>query len=301
MPPLPSPRPPLASLHNVQVQYPATTALQDIDLQIEAGQVLALLGRNGAGKSTAIAVLLGLRRPDGGQVQLLGGDPQRRRQREHVGVMLQASELPEKLSVAELVTLFSASYPQPRPVPECLALAGLQDLASRRYGQLSGGQQRRVQFAIALCGRPQLLFLDEPTTGLDVQARQAIWTAIRQLVSEGCGVVLTTHYLEEAEALAQRVVVLEKGRVLVDAPVAGFRPQLAPRRIRCRSALPLPQVMAWPGVRDAQRDGAYLQVHAEPAEPVVARLLAADPALSELDVRGGGLADAFEELTREAA
>lgn len=297
----PSSTEPLASLQQVQVRYAATTALESIDLHIEAGQVLALLGRNGAGKSTAIAVLLGLRRADAGVATLLGGDPQQRRQREQIGVMLQSTGLPENLSVAELVALFSASYPQPRPLQDCLAIAGLQDVATRRYGQLSGGQQRRVQFAIAVCGRPRLLFLDEPTTGLDIQARQAIWAAIRQLVGEGCGVVLTTHYLEEAEALAQRVVVLEKGRVLADGPLAQFRSQLAPRLIRCRSALPLQQVLGWPGVQHAQREGDRLQLLAEPAEPVVARLLAEDPLLCELDVRGGGLADAFEELTRDAA
>lgn len=293
--------PPLARLHQVRVRYAGNDALCGIDLHVAAGQVLALLGRNGAGKSTAIAVMLGLRRPDSGEVQLLGGDPQDRRQREFVGVMLQDTSLPEKLTVAELIGLFSASYPEPRPLAECLEIAGLQALANRRYGQMSGGQQRRVQFAIAVCGRPRLLFLDEPTTGLDIQARQAIWSAVRRLVGEGCGIVLTTHYLEEAEALAHRVVVLEKGRILADGPLAQFRPQLAPRRIRCRSSLPLQEVRGWPGVREAQREGDRLLLLAEPAEAVVARLLAADPELCELDVRGGGLADAFEELTREQA
>lgn len=292
---------PLAELHAVQVRHAAVTALDGLSLRIEAGQVLALLGRNGAGKTTAISVLLGLRRPDAGRAVLLGGDPQQRRQRQQVGVMLQQAGLPEKLRVAELVQQFSASYPRPRSWQACLALAGISDLAQRPYGQLSGGQQRRVQFAIAVCGQPRLLFLDEPTTGLDIEARQAMWEAIRALVNEGCGVVLTTHYLEEAEALAQRVVVLEQGRVRADGPLAGFRAQLAPRRIRCRSRLDPGHVASWPGVQQAQHEGGHLQVLAEPAEAVVARLLSEDPTLSELDVRGGGLADAFVELTREAA
>ncbi len=293
--------PPLAELHAVQVRHAAITALDGLDLCIAPGEVVALLGRNGAGKTTAISVLLGLRRPDAGRAVLLGGDPQDRRQRQQVGVMLQQAGLPEKLRVAELVQQFSASYPQPRPWQTCLALAGIGELAHRPYGQLSGGQQRRVQFAIAVCGRPRLLFLDEPTTGLDIEARHAMWDAVRALVAEGCGVVLTTHYLEEAEALAQRVVVLEQGRVLADGPLAGFRAQLAPRRIRCRSVLDSHAVALWPGVQQVLREGAHLQVLAEPAEAVVARLLAEDPTLNELDVRGGGLADAFVELTREAA
>ena len=291
----------LATLRDAQVHYGAVAALQGVSFSLQRGEVLALLGRNGAGKSTAISVLLGLRTLDAGQAELLGGDPQQRASRRGIGVMLQSTALPPVLQVDELIALASACYDDPRPLEECLALAGLADLARRRYGQLSGGQQRRVQFAIALCGRPQLLFLDEPTTGLDIQARQALWQAIRQLASEGCGVLLTTHYLEEAEALAQRVVVIEQGRVLADGPLAQFRQQLAPRRIRCRSALDAEVLKTWPGVREVQRDGLRLQLLAEPAEPVVARLLAEDPQLQELEVHGGGLADAFVELTREAA
>ncbi len=292
---------PLARLHQVQVQYAGHAALQGIDLQVRAGQVLALLGRNGAGKSTAISVLLGLRRADAGQGELLGGDPQQRASRVGLGVMLQSTSLPPMLQVDELVAQASACYPDPMPLAEVLQRAGLQDLARRRYGQLSGGQQRTVQFAIALCGRPRVLFLDEPTTGLDIQARQVMWQAIRQLVAEGCGVLLTTHYLEEAEALASQVVVLEQGRVLADAPLAELRLADRPRRIRCRSSLAVEDVQHWPGVQQVQRDGAHLQLLASPAEPVVARLLAADARLQELEVQGAALADAFLDMTREAA
>jgi len=292
---------PLARLHQVQVQYAGHAALQGIDLQVRAGQVLALLGRNGAGKSTAISVLLGLRRADAGQVELLGGDPQQRASRVGLGVMLQSTSLPPMLQVDELVAQASACYPDPMPLAEVLQRAGLQDLARRRYGQLSGGQQRTVQFAIALCGRPRVLFLDEPTTGLDIQARQVMWQAIRQLVAEGCGVLLTTHYLEEAEALASQVVVLEQGRVLADAPLAELRLADRPRRIRCRSSLAVEDVQHWPGVQQVQRDGAHLQLLASPAEPVVARLLAADARLQELELQGAALADAFLDMTREAA
>lgn len=293
--------PSLAHLQQVRVHYGDHTALHGIDLQVRAGQVLALLGRNGAGKSTAISVLLGLRRADAGQVQLLDGDPQQRASRLGLGLMLQSTNLPPMLQVDELVAQASACYPYPMPLAEVLQRTGLQNLARRRYGQLSGGQQRTVQFAIALCGRPRVLFLDEPTTGLDIQARHVMWQAIRQLVAEGCGVLLTTHYLEEAEALAQRVVVLEGGRVLADAPLAELRLADRPRRIRCRSALAVEDVQHWAGVQQVQRDGAHLQLLASPAEPVVARLLAADAQLQELEVQGAALADAFLDMTREAA
>ncbi|EED40710.1 Nod factor export ATP-binding protein I [Stenotrophomonas sp. SKA14] len=293
--------PSLARLQQVQVRYRDHTALHGIDLQVRAGQVLALLGRNGAGKSTAISVLLGLRRADAGEVELLGGDPQQRASRLGLGVMLQSTSLPPMLQVDELVAQASACYPDPMPLPEVLQRAGLQALARRRYGQLSGGQQRAVQFAIAICGRPRLLFLDEPTTGLDIQARQVMWQAIRQHVAEGCGVLLTTHYLEEAEALAQQVVVLEQGRVLADAPLAELCLADRPRRIRCRSALAVDVLRQWPGVQQVQREGEHLQLLASPAEPVVARLLAADAQLCELEVQGAALADAFLDMTREAA
>lgn len=292
---------PLACLRDAQLQYGSVVALQGVSFSLQRGEVLALLGRNGAGKSTAISVLLGLRTLDAGHVELLGGDPQQRQRRRGIGVMLQSTALPSVLQVGELIELARSCYDAPRALDECLALAGLTELARRRYGQLSGGQQRRVQFAIAVCGRPQLLFLDEPTTGLDIQARQQLWQAIRQLAAEGCGVLLTTHYLEEAEALAQRVVVIEHGRVLADGPLAQFRQQQAPRRIRCRSSLDAEVLKSWPGVREVQRDGPHLHLLAEPAEPVVARLLAEDRQLQELEVHGGGLADAFVELTREAA
>ncbi|HEL3778580.1 ABC transporter ATP-binding protein [Stenotrophomonas forensis] len=293
--------PSLARLQQVQVRYRDHTALHGIDLQVRAGQVLALLGRNGAGKSTAISVLLGLRRADAGEVELLGGDPQQRASRLGLGVMLQSTSLPPMLQVDELVAQASACYPDPMPLPEVLQRAGLQALARRRYGQLSGGQQRAVQFAIAICGRPRVLFLDEPTAGLDIQARQTMWQAIRQHVAEGCGVLLTTHYLEEAEALAQQVVVLEQGRVLADAPLAELRLADRPRRIRCRSTLLADDVRQWPGVQQVQREGERLQLLASPAEPVVARLLAADAQLCELEVQGAALADAFLDMTREAA
>jgi len=299
-----SPNPVLPILGQLQAarkSYGKVRALAGIDLDVQAGQLLALLGPNGAGKTTAIALLLGLQRADAGQATLFGLDPQQLAARRRVGVMLQSAGIQEALKVRELLVLTRSYYPDPRSMADCIALAGLDGLMERRYGQLSGGQQRRVQFALAICGRPQLLFLDEPTTGLDIEARQGLWKAIRELVAQGCAVLLTTHYLEEAEALADRVVVIDGGCLIAQGSVQDIRAHVAQRRIRCISSL-LPEAVAeWPGVHYAKTDGDYLEVIADIAEPIVYRLLAEDPGLSELEVQRAGLAEAFVELTRRNA
>jgi ABC-2 type transport system ATP-binding protein len=291
----------LASLRSVRKQYGKVLALDGIDLSIAPGQVLALLGANGAGKSTAIALLLGLVRPDAGQALLFGQSPQQLAARRNIGVMLQSAGIAGNSKVCELLELTRSYYPRPRSVDECVALAGLEGLLGRHYGKLSGGQQRRVQFALALCGNPRLLFLDEPTTGLDIEARQALWRAIGELAAQGCAVLLTTHYLEEAEALADRVVVLNRGRVVAAGAMDEIRRHVAQRRIRCLSALDAAHIAAWPQVRVARRIDARIEVVTDAAETVVRRLLAEDAALSELEVQRAGLAEAFLELTRDDA
>jgi len=292
---------PLARLHRAGKRYGTIRALDGLDLELHAGQVLALLGPNGAGKTTAVGLLLGLQAADEGSVELFGLPPSSLQARRRTGVMLQTAGIPDTLKVRELVALTRSYYPDPRSVDECLAMAGLGELGERRYGQLSGGQQRRVQFAMAVCGRPQLLFLDEPTTGLDIDARQAMWRAIGELSAQGCGVLLTTHYLEEAEALADRVMVIDQGRLLAQGSVEEVRARVSQRRIGCVSTLAVAEVAGWDGVQDARLDGSgRLELVAAQAEPVVRRLLAEDPDLSELEVRRAGLADAFLALTADA-
>ncbi len=291
---------PVARLVGVVKRYGAQTALDGLDLTVQPGELLALLGPNGAGKSTAISLLLGLIRADAGTVELFGRDPQQIAARRHIGVMLQNAALPPTLRVGELLRLTASYYPAPRSVMESAALAGVDDLLQRPYAKLSGGQQRRVQFALALCGRPQLLFLDEPTVGMDIDARQKLWTAIRALRAEGCSVVLTTHYLEEAEALANRVCVLAHGRMILAGTVDELRARVAMKRIRCVSALRVDTVCGWPGVSEVRRDGERLHIVTADAEAVARRLLNADADLRELEVQRAGLAEAFTELTRDA-
>jgi ABC-2 type transport system ATP-binding protein len=290
---------PVARLAAAAKRYGPLAALDGVDLAVWRGELLALLGPNGAGKSTSIGLLLGLIRPDAGRAELFGRDPQQIAARRRIGVMLQSANLPATLRVGELLRLTMSYYPNPRGFDETAALAGIADLLQRPYGQLSGGQQRRVQFALALCGRPELLFLDEPTVGMDLAARQRLWAAIRALVAEGCAVVLTTHYLEEAEALAQRVVVLGQGRVLSEGSVDDLRRRVALTRIRCACDLDAAAVAGWPGVASAAREGGHLQIAAVQAETVVRRLLDADPSLAELEVQRAGLAEAFTALTRD--
>ncbi|MHA6204327.1 ABC transporter ATP-binding protein [Dyella soli] len=289
----------VASLAGAVKRYGNLTALDGLDLMLHRGELLALLGPNGAGKSTAIGLLLGLTRADAGRVELFGRDPQHIEARRRVGVMLQSANLPSTLSVAELLRLTMSYYPAPRTLAETAELAGVSDLLPRRYAGLSGGQQRRVQFALALCGRPELLFLDEPTVGMDIDARQKLWTAIRALVAEGCAVVLTTHYLEEAEALAQRVVVLAKGRVLSEGSVDALRSRVSLARIRCVSDLDAGAIACRPHVSAVDSDRGRLDIRTDAPESVLRRLLDADPGLAGLEVLRAGLAEAFTEMTRE--
>ena len=291
----------VARLCGAAKHYGRQVALAGVDLSIERGRITALLGPNGAGKSTAVALLLGLTTPDAGRAELFGESPHRLAARRRIGVMLQSAALPETLEVGELLRLTCGLYPRPHSIATVARLAGLEELLLQRYGRLSGGQQRRVQFGLAVCGRPELLFLDEPTTGLDQSARERVWSTVRGLVAEGCAVLLTTHYLEEAEALAERIAVLARGRLVSAGSLGELRAQVIHRHIRCISGLGVEQVRTWEGVRAASRDAEWLDIHATRAEGIVRRMLAEDPELKELEVRRAGLAEVLREITHAEA
>jgi ABC-type multidrug transport system ATPase subunit/peptidoglycan/LPS O-acetylase OafA/YrhL len=299
--PMPLAAQPLAQLIGARKSYGKSLALDGIAIEVRRGELLALLGPNGAGKSTAISLWLGLLQADGGQVRLMGRSPLEVDSRREIGVMMQEVALEPLLSVRELIELAASYYPRPLSVQETLELTGTTPLAGQRYAKLSAGQKRQAQFAMAVVGQPKLLFLDEPTVGLDVQAREHMWHAIRRLIKDGCSVVLTTHYLEEAEALADRVVVLAKGRVIASGSVAEVRATVSRTHISCTGALGADEVRLWPGVIEATQDAHKLMITAVDAESVLRRLLAADASVRQLEVRPADLADAFTELTKQAA
>jgi ABC-type multidrug transport system ATPase subunit/fucose 4-O-acetylase-like acetyltransferase len=292
---------PVAVLERVTKRYGTTLALNDLTVAVRPGELLALLGPNGAGKTTAIGLWLGMLEPDAGVVKIMGGSPLDVQSRLDVGVMMQEVALAPELKARELIAQTSSYYRNPLPVQETLALTATEGLADKRYGKLSGGQKRQVQFATAVCGRPKLLFLDEPTVGLDITAREAMWRTIRELLADGCSIVLTTHYLEEAEALANRVAVVANGRLIAEGTVAEMRALVSRKHISASSAVAVDDVKHWPGVVDASRSAGVVHVTAFDAEAVVRRLLAADERLSNLEVKQATLAEAFSELTKEAA
>ncbi|WP_374605123.1 ABC transporter ATP-binding protein [Arenimonas sp.] len=295
------PRPVLARLAGARKSYGAVQALAGVDLAVHAGEVLAVLGANGAGKTTALGLLTGRIGADAGTVELFGQDPRRSEVRRGIGVMLQDGDLPDTLRVAEHIRLYSSYYPAPRHLDDTLRLAGLADLARRPYGALSGGQKRRVQFALAICGRAPLLFIDEPTVGLDVEARRAFWVVIRRLREEGAAIVLTTHYLEEADALADRIVLMAGGRVLAEGSPAHIKARAEGKRLLARSRLGAGDLQAWPGVASAREHEGRVELVSRDAEGLLRRWLAADPTLSDLEVRPLPLEDAVLTITAEAA
>ena len=290
----------VAELSGVYKSYGTTVALEGIDLQVPRGKLLSILGPNGAGKTTAISLLLGLTEPDAGSASLFGQPPEFLEARRRVGVILQEVALPPDSCACELIDLAASYYPDPMTLDEVVDQTRISSLVRRPYGKLSGGQKRQVQFAMAMVGRPRLLFLDEPTAGLDVQSRETMWTLMRGLVSRGTSIVLTTHYLEEAEALADRVAVLAKGRLAALGSVNEVRSLVARKQIRCLTRLNSRQIEHWPGVKSVSRAGHQLHITVMDAETVVRLLLSEDPDLRELEVSRAGLAEAFTEITKEA-
>jgi ABC-2 type transport system ATP-binding protein len=289
----------LASLAGVRKRYGNITALDGLDLTVHSGELLALLGPNGAGKSTAISLLLGLQSADQGEARLFGREPQDIDARRRIGVMMQEVALPGVMTCRELLQQVAGYYPFPYDVDSVIQRLSLGNLASRRYEKLSGGQKRQVQFGLALVGRPELMFLDEPTVGMDVQAREALWRVIRELLHEGCSIVLTTHYLEEAEALADRVAVMARGKLVTTGSVDEIRAHVSRKQVSLVSRLAPDVVRGWPEVLSLAMERDRMQITTRAAEPLLQRLFREDPALADIEVRRAGLAEAFTELTND--
>lgn len=286
----------VATLSGVTKKYGEVTALRNVSLSVRRGELLSVLGPNGAGKTTAIRLLLGLSTPASGQVTVFGQNPRNVSTRRRVGTMLQVSKVPETLKVREHIDLFCSYYANPLPRKEILNAAGLEGLENRLFGKLSGGEKQRVLFALAICGDPELLFLDEPTVGLDVNTRYLIWQQIRRLIQQGRTVILTTHYLEEVDALADRVIVLNQGTVVAEGSPAEIKARTAQRKIRCSTQLPLDQVWAIPAVSDVLARDTRIEILTSQVEPVLRELFSRDPNLSSLDISNSSLEEAFLQI-----
>ena len=285
-----------AQLISATKHYGNVVALDNVSLSIHPGELLAILGANGAGKTTAVKLLLGLCPATSGLARVFSGDPRDAANRIHTGAVLQVARVPETLKVREHIALFSSYYPDPLPLAEVIEAAALTGLENRLFGELSGGQKQRVLFALAICGNPGLLILDEPTVGLDVEARRAMWEQIRRFIDRGKSVLLTTHYLAEADALADRIVMLDKGRIVAEGTPAEIKSRAAGKRIRCTTSLDITTIESMPGVVSANHDYNAIEIVASDSEAVVRELLRRDPALSGLEISGAALEDAFLAL-----
>jgi ABC-2 type transport system ATP-binding protein len=273
-------------------------AVRGVDITIAAGETVALLGPNGAGKSTTIDMLLGLTTPDSGSVSLFGRPPGEAILDGAIGAMLQTGSLIRDLSVRELLTMMASLYPHPLPVSEVIDLVGLGSIADRRTERLSGGQTQRVRFGVALVSDPELLVLDEPTVAMDVEGRHAFWDTMRGFAARGKTIVFATHYLEEADANADRAVLMANGSVVADGPTTEIKAMVGVRTIRAT----LPDVAvagleALPGVTSAERRGEAIVLHCGDSDAAIRALLAAHPSVRDIEIAGAGLEQAFLQLT----
>ena len=287
----------LASLANVTRRFGEVTALDDVSLDIRSGQIVGLLGPNGAGKSTLLSLVQGLRRPSSGTVELFGGSPQNARNRTRLGSTPQATALPETLRVGEVIDFVGAHFENAVPVAEVLEEFGLVELARKQTGALSGGQKRRLSVALAFVGRPELVLLDEPTTGLDVDARRVLWEAIRRQQHAGATIMITSHYLEEIEALAERVVVIDGGRVLEDDSLQAVLARVSLRQVTLRSAQ-IERIAQLPGVVRHSTDAAGATTfYAQDSDALIVELVRSGIDFHSLAVRGATLEEAFLTMT----
>jgi len=275
-------------------------AVRGIDVSIDRGETVALLGPNGAGKSTTIDMVLGLTTPDAGTVSLLGEPPKKAVAAGRVGAMLQTGALIRDVKVRELLAMMAALHPHPLEVDEALELAGLADIADRRTHKLSGGQAQRVRFAIALVPDPGILILDEPTVGMDVEARRTFWMSVRAFAARGKTVIFATHYLEEADAYADRAVLMSRGRIVADGPTSEIRARVGTRTIR--ATLPeadVAELASLPGVTSADRRGEEIVLICSDSDAAARALFDAYPCARDVEIASAGLEDAFIELTAD--
>jgi ABC-2 type transport system ATP-binding protein len=275
-------------------------AVRGIDVRIDAGETVALLGPNGAGKSTTIDMLLGLLRPDAGSVSIFGRPPGEAIAQGAIGAMLQTGALIRDLSVRELVAMMAALYPAPLAVEEVLELTGVAEIAAQRTQKLSGGQTQRVRCAVALVSNPELLVLDEPTVAMDVEGRRAFWATMRAFAARGKTILFATHYLEEADAYADRAVLMAHGRIVANGPTNEIKAMVGARTIRATlPGVANDELARLPGVSGVERRGEAVVLSCSDSDAAIRALLAAQPAVHDIEIAAAGLEEAFLELTAD--
>lgn len=286
---------------NVSKQFRDKSAVEDLSLAIAEGSVVALLGPNGAGKSTCVSMMLGLLKPTSGTVRLLDADPSQAANRIHTGAMLQQVELPQQVTVLQLIHLFRSFYPTPLPVARLLDIAGLTSEAKRSAAKLSGGQRRRLQFALAMAGDPRVLFLDEPTTAMDVASRRAFWDALRHFAKEERRTILfTTHHLDEADAMADQIVVMHHGRCIANGSAVEIKHMTGYRYITVHAAAAVQSALAaLPHVEDVEWTGQRARIRTRSSDEVLRAMFQQNLAVWDIEVSAGALEDAFISLTTE--
>ena len=287
-------------LRDLAKSYGPVAAVRGIDLTIAPGETVALLGPNGAGKSTTIDMILGLAQPDAGSVTLFGSTPARAVADGRVGGMLQTGQLISELSVRELVAMVAALYPRALPVDEVLAVTGAERFAAQRTTKLSGGQSQRTRFAMALVANPDLLVLDEPTAALDVEGRHDFWASMSEVARQGKTILFATHYLEEADSYADRIVLMARGRVVADGAATDIKSRVGGKTIRATlPGVDLDALRSLAGVTGALRRGEAVTLACSDGDAALRSLLGTYPAARDLEVRGAGLEEAFLELVTE--
>jgi ABC-2 type transport system ATP-binding protein len=287
-------------LEHVSKNFGKVQALKQVSFKVEPGEVIAFLGPNGAGKTTAISLMMGLRAPDSGTATIFGRDPRDPQNRSRIGAMLQESDVPSTLKVREVVDFIGRVYSNPLTVAKALEMADLSELANRPASNLSGGQKKRLAFALAVIGNPDVLFLDEPTAALDVEARRGFWEQVGTFTRSGKTIILTTHYLEEADAIAERIVVINQGEVVAQGTPAAIKARVGGKIVRFKSPRLEAAMLEKLPITRSSINAESVELYTLEPEQVLRELFARNVPMTDLEVRGGGLEEAFVQITNSS-
>lgn len=288
----------IIELERVSKHYGNLKAVDQLSLSVQQGEVVSFLGPNGAGKTTTLSMMMGLASPSSGQVKVFGGDPRQTAIRSRMGVMLQESDLLGMLTVGELLDLFSSFYPHALERKSTLELANLSDQVNKKANTLSGGQKRRLIFALSIVGDPELIFLDEPTVAMDLQSRSSFWETIKNFRKQGKTIILTTHHLEEADAISDHIIVIDKGRIIAQGDRNQIKAKVGGSKVNFKTqGITLETLQALPGVSRASYREGYAELISNTPEKLLQELFGYHVPVADLEVTRASLEEAFLSLT----